>query len=120
MTKDRVATPSFADFLSEHFLWILGLAPFTVAALNILVLSGGDQGVIGYLATNLNVTTLLMGAVVQLIPVTVWIFVFFGVSNFVLSRTNSPDKLSGEPSTPERLRAKKFERSRYCRWHLGG
>jgi hypothetical protein len=58
-----------ASFVREHAVWCLGLLPFVVATINIVVLSGGKPQVFGYLVKNLDIVGLILSSCVPLISV---------------------------------------------------
>lgn len=71
--SDLGRVPTLAGFIREHLTWVLGLVPFAVAAINLLVLSGGNPQTFGYLLQSLNIVSLLLGVVIPLIPlIIIW------------------------------------------------
>ena len=58
---------SLPTFLRDHLVWVLGLVPLVLAALNILWISHGDSEVFAYLLQNLNLVALVLGTILPLI-----------------------------------------------------
>lgn len=79
------STPKFAftfntlpDFVQKNLLWVIGITPLVIAALNILAISGGDPQVAAYVLEDLNLISLIMGIILPLIPVAiVWVFIAY-------------------------------------------
>jgi hypothetical protein len=71
-----VAEPGFslptpAEFLREHLVWVLGLIPFILAAIEVLIATGGDPLVFSYLIQNMGVVTVVLCSILPLIPLAV-------------------------------------------------
>jgi hypothetical protein len=63
------------NFVSAHVLWILGLAPFILAALKILMISGNDSEVFGFLIHDLDVVGIVLSVTLPLVPLTLfWVW----------------------------------------------
>lgn len=64
---DSALLPEPRKFIRENPVWVLGLAPFALVAINLLTISNGDPEVYGYLLQNLSVSAIVLGVV---LPVT--------------------------------------------------
>jgi hypothetical protein len=73
-TEEPVSEPQKKGFGSEHILWFLGLVPVGLAAIKILIVSGGDPQVFNYLLRNLNVVALVISIILPLIPLAAFWF----------------------------------------------
>ena len=87
--------PNVSGFVRAHYLWILGLTPFGLAALRIFWLSGGDPSVFPYVLQSFNVVALVMGALLPIIPL-----LAFWVLFFYLDRRRSLPKSKRQSDPP--------------------
>jgi hypothetical protein len=60
--------PTPSEFLRDHLVWVLGIAPFVAAAFNVMIISTGDLEVFAYLLQNLSLVSLVLGVTLPLIP----------------------------------------------------
>lgn len=71
-SRDSTFTlPTPVEFVKRNLVWALGVTPFAFAALNIMAVSRGDPQVFEYLLQNLSVTSVILGATLQLIALAI-------------------------------------------------
>ena len=71
MPNQQFSLPTPTQFVRENLVWVLGVVPFVLAAVNVLVVSGGDPQVFSYLLQDLGVVPLILSVVIPLIPVAI-------------------------------------------------
>ena len=73
MTFPGDALPTPSEFIRRDLTWTLGLLPFVIAGLRVMVMSDGDGEVLDALLHNLNVTGLVLSTVLPCITMlSVW------------------------------------------------
>jgi hypothetical protein len=72
MTDDGSVLPHPRSFIRDNLIWILGLVPFALAAIKILLVSGADSEVLRYLVQDLNVVALVLSTTLPLLPILVF------------------------------------------------
>jgi len=78
MSADRPALPTLTEFLREHIVWILGLVPFALAGMRILIISQGNVEVLTALLLDLNVVALVLGTLLPIVPtLSFWAIVYW-------------------------------------------
>lgn len=75
------------EFLREHLIWVLGLAPFLLAAIKFLTASGGNPQVFNYLLLNLNLVALMLSIGLPVLPLAG----FWGVVAYCDKRFSIPE-----------------------------
>jgi hypothetical protein len=68
MAERIFGLPSLKDFIREHLVWVLGLLPFAFAAIQMLVVTGGEPEVAAYLVQNVGVVSIVFCIILPLIP----------------------------------------------------
>ena len=71
MSEGTFSFPALSQFVRDHLVWVLGITPFFIAAININSMSAGDPEVFTYILQNLNLAAFMLGVTLPLIPVAV-------------------------------------------------
>lgn len=87
MANNKIALPKASEFLDKHLIWVLGLTPFAIAAVNIIRLSHGDSQVYAYILQNLDLVSLILGVSLPLIPVSaIWLAVTYLIQRHAVAK----------------------------------
>ncbi|WP_131809225.1 hypothetical protein [Mycolicibacterium setense] len=79
------ALDALTDFIRGNVVWLLGLTPFGVAAVQVLLMTGGDPQVFGYVMQSINVVPAVLGLSLPLIPVTLYLAILCYLTSWLHS-----------------------------------
>jgi hypothetical protein len=97
MPETKFSLPTPSEFLRVHLVWILGITPFLVAALNVLLISRGDPEIFAYLLQNLSLVQLVLGVTLPLIPPAIVLILLGWLGQQTAIRKNKRAKLPKYP-----------------------
>jgi hypothetical protein len=60
--------PEPRSFIRENLIWILGIIPFALAGIRVIVVSNGDVEVLRFLMKDLDVIVLMLATILPLLP----------------------------------------------------
>jgi hypothetical protein len=73
-------------------IWVLGLTPFAIAAINIMAISYGDSQVFTYILRNLDLVPLILGMILPLIPVAIiWFLIAWISQRYAVPKASRPE-----------------------------
>jgi hypothetical protein len=70
MSASKNLLTALSSFVREHPLWAVGLIPFGVVAVDLLVASNGNPVVFGYILQNIDVLPVVLSQTLPMVPIT--------------------------------------------------